>query len=276
MHDFALRYRLLFCNTKSIKKVHSGKGEVIFMFRHLVPAVFLASLFVAVAPAQSRTAVIVELFTSEGCSSCPPADNVLTRLQRTLPDIEVIPLSEHVDYWNHLGWRDPYSASLYSARQQDYGRAFRIESVYTPQMVVNGQAQFNGSDQTRALQEIRKAADGPHASAQLTKLSEETVRLRVDNLPEGTRNADMFLAITESFIESDVHAGENNGRRWQQTGVVRSLTTLGHIDTKKAVSYMADAKININPDWKRSNVRLVLFVQDRATRRVIGAATLQP
>src|ERR1700732_636489 len=120
------------------------------MFRILAVASFVA----AIGPAQVRTPVIVELFTAEGCSSCPPADNVLSGLARAFPDIEVIPLSEHVDYWNHLGWGDPYSASLYSARQQDYGRVFRLESVFTPQMVVNGQAQFSGSDRARAQTEI--------------------------------------------------------------------------------------------------------------------------
>jgi hypothetical protein len=236
----------------------------------------LALLLAAFAAAQTRTPVIVELFTSEGCSSCPPADTLLSRLARALPDIDVIPLSEHVDYWNHLGWKDPFSASLFSARQQDYGRMFRLESVYTPQMVVNGQVEFSGSDRGRAEQEIRKASQGPRATVELTKLNDQAVRLRVDDVPAGTRNADMFLAITESLLETDVRNGENAGHRLAHTGVVRSLTTLGHIDAKKTAAYTADAKINLNQEWRRPNVKLVLFVQDRATRKIIGATTLQP
>jgi hypothetical protein len=233
-------------------------------------------MFAALGLAETRTPVVVELFTSEGCSSCPPADSLLARLN-AISDINVIALSEHVDYWNHLGWKDPFSSSLFSARQQDYGRMFRLESVYTPQMVVNGEVEFSGQDSARAIQEIRKAAvEGPRANVEMAMQSSDVLRLKVEHLPTGTRNADMFLAITESGLENSVRAGENAGRRLQHVGVVRSLTTLGHIDTKKAGAYTADAKINLNPEWRTANVKLVLFVQDRATRKIIGAATLRP
>jgi len=234
----------------------------------------LLVLIAAVCTAQSRPVVVVELFTSEGCSSCPPADALLLRLSRTISDVQIIPLSEHVDYWNHLGWKDPFSAPLYSARQQDYGRIFRLESVYTPQMVVNGDTQLLGSDRPAAENAIRKAAQTPHATVELSKLSDDTVRFKIDNLPQGIRNADMFLAITDSFLETDVRDGENAGRHLQHTGVVRSLSSVGHLDTKKVTAYTADAKINVNPQWRGSNINVVLFVQDRATRKIVGATSL--
>ena len=234
----------------------------------------LGFLLAAMCSAQ-RATVVVELFTSEGCSSCPPADQNLMRLARAMPDIEIIPLSEHVDYWNHLGWKDPFSSSLFSDRQQDYGRIFRLESVYTPQMVVNGEVQFLGSDRIRTEQEVRKAAQAPRAHAELYRLGDSAVRLKVDNLPQGIRSVDMFLAITDSMAETDVRDGENAGRHLRHTGVVRSLSGAGHLDTKKAQSFSADAKINLNPQWHASNPVLVLFVQDRATRRIVGAATLR-
>ncbi len=227
-----------------------------------------------IAAAQSRVPVVVELFTSEGCSSCPPADALLMRLSRAMPDVQIIPLSEHVDYWNHLGWKDPFSSELFSARQQDYGRIFRLESVYTPQMVVMGGAQFLGSDRIRAEQEIRKAAQSAHANVELVRASDTTVRILVDNLPEGIKTADMFLAITDSFLETDVRNGENAGRHLQHTGVVRSLTSVGHLDARKTPSFHADAKINLHPEWRSPNVRLVLFVQDRSTRKIVGATML--
>src|SRR5579862_3525873 len=227
------------------------------MARFLI-LVFLAAL----AAAQSRTPVVVELFTSEGCSSCPPADALLLQLSRQRPDLDVIPLSDHVDYWNHLGWKDPFSAELFSARQQDYGRIFHLDSVYTPQMVVNGDVQFNGSDRRRAELEIQRAAQAPHATVELTKGTGDTVRMKIDNLPPNTRNADIFLAITDTFLETDVPNGENAGRHLQHTGVVRSLTNVAHLDAKKAAGYTAEAKINVHPQWRTPNVKIVLFVQD--------------
>ncbi|HML16124.1 MAG TPA: DUF1223 domain-containing protein [Bryobacteraceae bacterium] len=238
----------------------------------------MAGFAAGLAAAQARTPVLVELFTSEGCSSCPAADELLWRLEQAqpYPGIEVIALGEHVDYWNSLGWRDRFSSTLFTARQQDYGRAMRLENVYTPQMVVDGQAEFNGSDQSRASMEIRKAAQNAAAEVSLAVASPDVVHLNVERLPPGTRDADMYLAITESGLFSDVQRGENSGRRLRHAGVVRNLTTLGHFDAKKSSGYSADAKITLKPDWRRENVRLVLFVQDRATRKVIGAATLRP
>jgi len=233
----------------------------------------LISMTAALGLAQSRPTVVVELFTSEGCSSCPPADALLMRLSKA-EDVEVIPLSEHVDYWNHLGWKDPFSAQLFSARQQDYGRMFRLDSVYTPQMVVNGDVQFSGSDRLRAEQEIRKAAQAPHASVELARSSDETVRMKIDNLPQATRSADIFLAITDTFLQTDVPNGENAGRHLLHTGVVRSLTNVAHLDAKKASAYAAEAKINLHPQWRTPNVKVVVFVQDRATRKIVGATSL--
>ena len=189
---------------------------------------FLGFFAVAIlsAQAQTRTPVIVELFTSEGCSSCPPADNLLARLQRIVPEAEVVPLSEHVDYWNHLGWQDRFSAPLFSMRQEDYGRVFRLESVYTPEMIVDGTAEFNGSDEARARKEIAKAAAGPSAVTSMT-LAGNTVHLHVEKIPAQSRNMDVFLAITETNLETTVGGGENNGRRLRHVGVVRHLSAWG-------------------------------------------------
>jgi hypothetical protein len=238
-------------------------------------SIFAASVLAA-GSVQAATPVIVELFTSEGCSSCPPADRLLSRLPGAFSDIEVIPLSEHVDYWNQLGWQDRFSAPLYSMRQQDYGRLFRLESVYTPEMVVNGEAEFNGTDENRAQQEIRKAAQNPRADLDISMQSREVVHLKAEHLPRGTRAADVFLVITETNLETAVRAGENGGRRLRHTGVVRSLSNVGRVDSRNAPTFSADAKLNLNPDWKLENVKLVLFVQDRSNRRIVGVATLRP
>jgi len=236
--------------------------------------VALALMIAGIVAAQPRTPVVVELFTSEGCSSCPPADRVLARLERAspLPGIEVIALAEHVDYWNQLGWQDRFSSPLFSGRQQDYGRAMRMENVYTPQMIVNGRAELLGSDFNRAVTEIERAAQAARARVELSMSSSDTMRLRVDGLPSGTQQADMLLAVTESGLITNVAGGENSGQQLRHPSTVRSLTKLGRLDAKKAGAYTADAKLMIRPDWRRENLKLVLFVQDRSSRRILGAA----
>src|SRR5215472_12645324 len=132
------------------------------MQKFLLPALLCCAL--AQADEKPLAApVIVELFTSEGRSSCPPADALLARLEHTQPvaGARVIALEEHVDYWNQLGWTDPFSAPLYRIRQNDYARLFQVDSVYTPQMVVGGQAGFVGGDADRAFHEISRAAAPP-------------------------------------------------------------------------------------------------------------------
>ncbi len=235
----------------------------------------IAVLAAGIANAQ-RAPVIVELFTSEGCSSCPPADNLLSRLPKALPDIDVIPLSEHVDYWNHLGWKDRFSSALYTERQQDYIRTFHLESPYTPEIVVNGQLQVSGGDERGVVQAIRKSAEGPRAATGMVLASPGMIRITVGHIPEQVRGAEVFLAITESGLESSPNKGENSGARLQHVGVVRTLSSLTRMDTKRNPTYTVDTKLNPNAEWRRENLQYVVFVQDRASRKIIGAATLRP
>lgn len=249
--------------------------------------ILILGLLTSLAPAQT---VVVELFTSEGCSSCPPADQVLLRLETprygnagrskqvvmVAPGVEVIALGEHVDYWDELGWKDRFSSPLFSARQQDYGKAFRLESVYTPQIVVNGQKEVLGSD-ARAVQEaISEAAKKPLAQVSIAMTSAETVAFRVARLLPGSHEADILLAVTESGLVTPVYGGENNGRQLRHAAVVRSLSSVGRLDPKRPGEYSAEAKLNLRSDWNRANLKLVLFVQDRTNRRILGAASVKP
>jgi hypothetical protein len=244
--------------------------------------VFVLGMLFSVSPvvslAQTRVPVIVELFTSEGCSSCPPADNILSRLEHDQPieGVEVIAMGEHVDYWDQLGWKDRFSSPLFTARQQDYGQLFHLQTVYTPQVVVNGQAETLGSDVSAASQAIRAAARGPRAMVSVNFTFSDLLTFEVRRLPPGTNTADLFLAVTESGIENSVLKGENQGRRLRHAAVVRSLTSLGQLDARKNGAYTATARLMLNPEWNRANLKLVLFVADHATRRVVGAATLKP
>jgi hypothetical protein len=232
----------------------------------------------------SRVPVVVELFTSEGCSSCPPADELLARLEKTQPvsNARVIALEEHVDYWNQLGWNDRFSNALFRGRQNDYARFFRTENIYTPQMIVNGQAEFVGDDAPRAQQEISKAAVDPAFQIRLKpdrspgnpELTELAVRLK--NLRRGrSEAATVYLAVTESRLSSTVMAGENAGRQLSHAAVVRSFGVIGKWDPKGLNEVELLPTLKIPGEWKRENLRFVVFVQEKNSQRITGAAVAE-
>jgi hypothetical protein len=230
----------------------------------------------------ARAPVIVELFTSEGCSSCPPADDVLARLARTQPvrNAEIIALSEHVDYWNQLGWTDPFSSPQFSARQNEYAQVFRGDGIYTPQVVVDGRVQFVGGDMNEAIDAIGKAAKAPKATVQITRLEaagDHSVRfhVEVDTLPRLTDgdSADVLLAISENDLRSNVARGENAGRKLTHTSVVRRLSPLGAIDSNLG-RFAAEPSVSLDEGWRADQLRAVAFVQERTSRHILGAAVI--
>ncbi|MGH9661985.1 MAG: DUF1223 domain-containing protein, partial [Bryobacteraceae bacterium] len=160
---------------------------------------------------QAATPVVVELFTSEGCSSCPPADELLIRLEQRqpVPGAQVIALSLHVDYWNQLGWTDPFSSHEFSNRQRQYSTRIRDSGVYTPQMVIDGRQEFVGSDARRAQAAIANAARAPKASLRAGCEINGKLLVHLDSLPAGSDRADLLLAITEGGLTSPVSRGEN-------------------------------------------------------------------
>src|SRR2546426_9999954 len=166
--------------------------------------ILMSFAFAALAESP-RTPVLVELFTSEGCSSCPPADLLLGRLQQSQPvaGVEVISLSEHVDYWNQLGWKDPFSSAGFSERQRQYAAVLRGDGVYTPQMVVDGRAGFVGSETQTALRTIAEAAKKPKATVTLRcGGNPSTLAVRIEDIPGA--DADVALAIAENGLQSNV------------------------------------------------------------------------
>ncbi len=234
-------------------------------------------------PADKRTPVVVELFTSEGCSSCPPADEVLARLERAQPvaGAEIIALGEHVDYWNYIGWADPFSSPAFSERQGAYAKAFGRDGVYTPQMVVDGRAEFVGSNWNKAVAAITQAARAPKADVQITLTRKiagaVSLRARAGNLPEATAGdtVDLLLAVTESDLSSNVSRGENAGRTLNHRTVVRQLSLIGSAEAKQGVSFSAESAVTLAKGWKQENLRAVVFVQERKSRRVIGAGVVK-
>lgn len=175
-----------------------------------------------------RTPVLVELFTSEGCSSCPPADRLLGELDREQPvaSAEVIALGEHVDYWDELGWHDRFSSPLFTARQQAYAQRFGIAGPYTPQMVVDGRTEFVGSDGRRARDVIRAAATRPKLALTIGKVAVDGRRVSGEVVPGGADVGSLYAALVDPEDVTEVREGENGGRRLVHAGVVRTLVRL--------------------------------------------------
>lgn len=215
------------------------------------------------------TPVLVELFTSEGCSSCPPADDLLRELQSRQPvaGARIIALSEHVDYWNSLGWKDPYSSADYSARQSEYARAFKNDQVYTPQIVVDGRAEFVGSDRSAARAAIARAAKQEKVTVRLASRG-DSFAVSVPKLPKGAGPSDVYAAVTEGNLTSSVSRGENFGRRLTHTAVARQLVRIGAVDPGKPFEG------TFRPGGARSRAvrNVVAFVQERGTRHILGVA----
>ena len=228
-----------------------------------------------------RTPVLVELFTSEGCSDCPPADALLERLDRSQPvrGVELIALSEHVDYWNDIGWRDPYSLHEYSERQGAYAGHFRIGSVYTPQMVVDGHFEFVGSDERGAIAAIEDAAKTAKVPVSISSIHLEAgnvVNLHVDAgqslSSSAASSADVLIATADESDESHVSRGENAGRTLKHIAVLRTLTRIGTVD--QSGEFSKDVRIHINRG-NAGNLRVIAIVQEAPIGRVLGAGSVR-
>jgi hypothetical protein len=222
--------------------------------------------------------VIVELFTSEGCSSCPPADQLLKKLSEEQPihGAQVVALEEHVDYWNHLGWRDPFSAADFSRRQEEYAGVFGNDGVYTPQMIVDGQAEFTGSRARKAQEAIERSAGMPKASVEVSPVAGDasspvTFDLRVSNaFGESGKGRELWLAVTEKGLHSDVKAGENSGETLQHAAVVRSLQKVADLRGNDALTRRVTPAVK--QEWKREQLSLVAFVVEKDSRKILGGA----
>jgi hypothetical protein len=242
-----------------------------------------ASREAVAAPQTGRAPVIVELFTSEGCSSCPPADALLKKLEEQQPigKAEVIALEEHVDYWNNGGWSDPFSSVEMTYRQEQYAASFRTNGPYTPQMIVDGHAEFVGSNSRQAQQEIEEAAGRDKAEILLTANSpaaerSEQFNVRVGKLGGATAGdtAEVWMAITETRLQSSVTGGENSGENLRHAAVVRRLHKIGEAKTAGEFSFAGDFTAKLDSNWKRENLRAVVFVQEKKSRRILGATSI--
>jgi hypothetical protein len=236
----------------------------------------------APASASGHAIVVAELFTSEGCSSCAPADAVLSTLirEQPLPSVEVVGLGEHVDYWDYLGWRDPFSSSAFSSRQSEYGaRVFKSSSIYTPQLVIDGQYEAVGSDIAAIRKAIVRAANAPKAQVIVVASPSDdarqvAVRVQIVQQPRAVLHdrADVLVAITQDRLVDEVARGENRGRHLAHSAVVRSLTAIGSV-AGPGSAFTGTVSLPVAAPWKTSDIRVVAFLQERGSRRILGAGS---
>jgi len=221
--------------------------------------------------AQDRLTV-VELFTSQGCSSCPPADAFLGELTKRA---DLLPLSLHVDYWDYIGWKDPFADARHTSRQRAYAERFGLRYVYTPQMVIHGNAQATGSDRRQVLSSIEATRSLPHIPVKLQPGSGNGVILvTIEGGGEAApapQAADVLLVIIDSEHKTAVKRGENRGRTLSNVNVVRSMTKVAEWTGGK-MEFAAN--IPETPKFQGAGDAVAVFLQSAATGRILGAAKL--
>jgi hypothetical protein len=225
----------------------------------------------------SHNPVLVELFTSEGCSSCPPADALLSKFDRqSRTGAEIVVLSEHVDYWNDLGWKDPYSSHVYSDRQNTYADRLGLSSVYTPQMVVDGTIEFVGSSARSANNAFARAFSQPKIPIHLSSITLEQpnilrAHIETEALTDsfGERDPEVYVAVALDHAKSEVSRGENDGRTLAHTAVARTILKVGTM--QHGQSFAQDVQLKLEPGADPRNLRVIAFLQQPHQGRVLGA-----
>jgi hypothetical protein len=245
--------------------------------------VSLIACILIVAPAcgadtaRSGTPLLIELFTSEGCSSCPPADAWLQRIDASqpVPGVELIVLSEHVTYWDHDGWKDPYSRDLYTDRQSNYVRALGLSTPYTPQVIVNGKSELHLNEPQQMKQVLVEAASASRIPVSISTLNVARngspilrAHIEVDG-EQLSRNADIIAVVALDHTETQVAYGENGGKLLTHVAVAQELVKVGKLEKKKTFSQDIEIKLPLNTDSQA--LRLVVFVQEPGSGSVLGA-----
>jgi len=223
------------------------------------------------ADSAPSTPVVVELFTSEGCSSCPPADALLKAMDssQAVPGVHLIVMEEHVDYWDDQGWKDPFSSHEITRRQTDYTERLHVPEPYTPEMVVDGAYEFTGNDKMRAVEALRKAVTLPTVSVRISSIAIENGQLRAhietDSVPE---KADVMVALVLDHAESEVLRGENGGHHLEHVAVLTNLTKAGKAEKGRGFS----KDISLGSKSLSQACRLITFLQEPGQGKIIGAA----
>ncbi|MGO8794867.1 MAG: DUF1223 domain-containing protein [Candidatus Sulfotelmatobacter sp.] len=226
--------------------------------------------------------ILLELFTSEGCSSCPPADALVEKLDASqpVPGAQLIVLSEHVDYWDHDGWKDPNSSPGMTERQEAYIHALGLDSPYTPQIIVDGTSILRVGDPQQIVSLLQDAAMTPKDVVRIGEVridagNSAALKARIE--ADGNfdkRNADVYVAVALNRVESQVLHGENAGHHLTHVAVVQQITKIGKLQRGKSFDETVQLKLKSGTDPK--NIRLVAFVQEPGPGKLLGAALWKP
>jgi hypothetical protein len=226
--------------------------------------------------------ILVELFTAEGCSSCPPADALLQMMDTSQPvsGAQLIVLSEHVDYWDHEGWKDPNSSPELTARQSAYVRALGLKTPYTPQIIVDGTRELRAGGPQQIGDFFQEAVAAPKISVRIGEMAVDAgdpaalrMRIEADGNPD-KRNAEVYVAVALDRVESQVLRGENSGRHLTHVAVVQQLTKIGKLE--KGKSFDQTVQLKLKPGTDPKTVRIVAFVQEPGPGRLLGASLRRP
>ena len=236
----------------------------------------------ATAKTSNPNPVLIELFTSEGCSSCPPADGLLKKLDagQPIPGAQLIVLSEHVTYWDHDGWKDPNSSSALTERQNSYESVLGETTVFTPQLIIDGAHEVKAGDPKQIQETLQKAAATPKVPVRIGEVTVDTGNPAVLHAHVATdanfekHNADVYLAVALDHVESQVLRGENGGRHLVHVAVVQELTKIGKLP--KGKSFAQDVQLKLKPGTDPKNIRLVALVQESGPGKVLGVALRKP
>jgi hypothetical protein len=224
----------------------------------------------------SSTPIVVELFTSEGCSSCPQADALLRKLDSSqpVPGAQLIVLEEHVDYWDDQGWKDPFSSHEWTVRQTGYAQRLNVRAPYTPQMVINGGIELLGSDSSGAIKAFNETRSLPAVPIHISAVRVESGKMHAHvETGEVPAKAEIFVALVLDHTDTQVKRGENGGRHLEHVDVLQSLNSAGK--AQKGQSFSKDVVVSAKPG---SAYRLIAFVQEPDQGKIVGAAVerLQP
>lgn len=248
------------------------KSAVRYAFSFALLVISLSFQGVVRAESPSPSPILVELFTSEGCSDCPPADTFLRALDASqpVPGAQLIVLEEHVDYWDDLGWRDPFSSRDFTERQSAYVGRLRVSNgPYTPQMVVDGTDGFVGSDRRTAARAFAKAAAAPKVNVEISALHVENGKIFAKiAAPAVSSRAQIFVALALDHAQSDVSRGENGGRRLDHVAIAKRLTEVGSVKSGEPFA----KEVELTADKTGQSYRLIAFVQESGLGKVLGAA----